>query len=803
MIQDIDGLPFRGYVSLMNSKTPLSTLLGFLIVFTSLFLSCLPVYCLAPKGTLPQIVNASIRDSKKTVSLMFNTKMTRFLEKIKEWECILKQKGYKTEFFLGAGEVRRAVLNMDIDGPGDIEVFIHFYDKEFKTFNIGTVLIFLKEQGIDLKGTIQEIFGSEKKLDLFAKDKISLEKNRPYRGEFSFFENMGDTSLNALLYSVSTGMLTGDSECLSTLAKKRIAFTEPVKAARLSEPKKIPKIKGKTSRYNKTILRMALRCIRLKMDLAVASNPNGLKMDGSFKEVLHGFELYFKSCTSEEIALFPLDYTYLEQFWKIFRNRKPEELEKIHDIFMNELPETVRIMKALGLEVDRLTDPESGKPSKILEFEAVQKNAGLKMVEKFYDASQGRITNPFLSEEKLLSFVKSISLRGVKPENMKPVPLPVLFIYSPSLHYAVTHFGELNFYEQNQALAGYEKAVKFFSQKAMTRISKNKSFLAQYYGKFYFLDLSHLDPKDERTLLAFIEDEWALALKTGGVTPQYSNHEGLSLEKVTQSIKDSLKWGKTPVIFVDLDDTAFIYASRIRNILKAFDLIYGTEYFKNLELSEIPLNDYKEFLYGYFQKKHPDVQKLNQLIENINSFLNAERNDPEFIARDEVNPLICENLKNWIRIGAKIIYLSARFENSRLASIESLTKNQLWTGELILYSFKGPSLSGEEAEPGLEETGDEEGEEEGNVSVPDFKSQEIAAYAAKHPEFSVIAFLDDSSKNTLTVKKFCKGIQVYRVLMAYSGSTLQTLILDPDQPITPRILVPKSFPDPDESLTAA
>ncbi len=164
---------------------------------------------------------------------------------------------------------------------------------------------------------------------------------------------MGDTSLNALVYSPTTKRLDGKDIDLDALCDGRIRFTEPHKAEKLSEPDSIAHT-GAKGMWPSTILRLALRAIRLAIDLELAPNPSGLTMDVSFDTVLRGFPLYFDTVALDKVGKFRLDAAYVEQFVKIFRNRKPAELKAINTLLGTRFAESLPYFKALGLDVAAL-----------------------------------------------------------------------------------------------------------------------------------------------------------------------------------------------------------------------------------------------------------------------------------------------------------------------------------------------------------------------------------------------------------------------------------------------------------------
>ncbi len=168
------------------------------------------------------------------------------------------------EFLSGAGDLRRALLTMEIDAPGDVELYVQFKNRALgEPVTLNKALDFLKKHGVNAEKEFQAIFGKEKHIDIMVRDQKSLETNGPYVNNHGKFENMGDNSLNRLLYSHAKNEIIGLPEDLAALANGKVTFTESSKTTKFPEAKAVQDGLKTKSFYARGILRMALRSLRL------------------------------------------------------------------------------------------------------------------------------------------------------------------------------------------------------------------------------------------------------------------------------------------------------------------------------------------------------------------------------------------------------------------------------------------------------------------------------------------------------------------------------------------------------------
>ncbi len=667
---------------------------------------------------------ATIGSSSATAKLEFNDHMQTLMSEMAGWEKNLKAAGIDATFYLGAGDLRRAILQMPADGPGDVEVFVHFNNREVQPRHLGEVHKLLAQHGIDINQTLTRTFGKEKKLDLFVKDSYTQRENKPYFGEFGFFENMGDTSLNQLIYSPTQNRIYGDEENIEALKQGNIRFTDQHKARKLEEPKKIPRV-GAESEYPATILRLALRSIRLRMDLLSAPNQNKLKLDPSFNDVLKGFEHYFVNAAPEDIAQYELDDKYLEQFLKIFRNRTNAERAKIKETFATEFPNTLKILGHLGLDVDLLAKPRNARTNEDkLEFQAVHKNARYAALQPFINPRTMAISNPFANATKLKQLLPVLDARAKVPVQAEPLPPEILKLYSPDLALKMAQFEKLSNDNKLAAVKEYQDAVKFFGKPANARLLKEVTFREEHFVRFPFLDPELIDPNEKKSLLEFVKEGLAKASARGARRPAPPNEVSYNqpiVDGINERITTAKRSGKVPTVFVDLDGTLYNDASRIEYLLHLYDQVNGTHFFDNVEKENVPAGEVEHFLSQKLSEQLSDYNELRDRLEQIKEFIATERHTGKAFEQARIEPTLRDHLTAWKNAGAKIVYVTARYGGSRKVTEEILKRDGVPNDGLFTN--------------------------DGRLNAAKYKEAVFREYQETNPNHELTAFFDNDRSN--------------------------------------------------------
>jgi hypothetical protein len=121
------------------------------------------------------------------IELEFSEKVSLLLRKFKDWESRLSQNGVEAEFLLGAGELRRALLQMPVENPGDVEVFLHVKSHWISGKTTSQARLFLSQNGVALDQEVAAIFGptnyGQTNEQIFL---ISLKRKREKKSKQSF-----------------------------------------------------------------------------------------------------------------------------------------------------------------------------------------------------------------------------------------------------------------------------------------------------------------------------------------------------------------------------------------------------------------------------------------------------------------------------------------------------------------------------------------------------------------------------------------------------------------------------------------
>lgn len=696
-----------------------------------------------------EIRTADIEGVDGQVSLYFSAKIVSMLALFQEWEMHLQQKGIEADFYLASGDFRRAVLHTEADGPGDVEVLVHLNNKNFVPTKLVDVLEFLKKQGVDIEARLHELFADTKKIDIFVKDQYLLQNGWPYVGELGSFEGMGDNSVNQLRYSPSKNRVEGDPSNLRALKEGKILFLEMAKTAKLTQTKQISRVKAKTE-YPATLLRMALRSIRLEVELLLSPNPNQLSLDKSFSDVLHGFELYFAEvCCDQEklsgLSEYELPDTYLEQFLKIFRGRTKAEKKKIKDYLVKNFKNTVSIWSALGLDIDALMTAGS-------ERRAIIQNARYNSLRPFLNAKLD-VRNPFKVKsltQKLLNMAKSAKGTGLD----QLLSISILDKHSPSLSYLVRHFDELDFEMQLSVIDSYVKALKYFAKPALGRLQE-RTFIDVSLIQYPLANPDDLDKADKLTLLEYLEslnvyadDETIYRIQE----PEFSSEAFADLLART---KDAVKQEKVPILALDLDGVLFITESRKVKILKAFDLVHGTDWFKHLTVKNLLGFKTKEFLYFYLETQITNSKDLLVTVDRVNDFYVRHIMSEEFVAQDDVNIDLVRQLAPLFAAGAKPLYITARTENLKTVSIQAIQRAGLPAGPIQMGGTK-------------------------KTNTAQTKAMQIKLFHDDSNGSVVIGFLDNDRSNVNEMSGAFPDFPSYRVFIRDVHMTPKTILARSD-----------------------
>lgn len=670
---------------------------------------------------------AHIDGTEEKTELYFTSKMLAMLELFKTWEQRLAKNEIHATFYLASGDFRRAILDLDVEGPGDVEILIHLNNQNLKPLTIPRLLDFLKTNGVDVKPELHQIFGDEKKLDIFAKDRFSLDNNRPYVGELGLFEGMGDTSINQLRYSPSQNKVEGDTANLEALKDGRILFLEKDKTAQLPEAEKITGLKSSTI-YKSTILRLALRSIRLETEILLSPNPNGLTLDSSFDEVLKGFELFFAEALEKnahkELKEFKFDEAYIEQFLKIFRGRTREERKTIRAFLEKKFPETLKLWLALGLNYKTLVNTGN-------ERAAIIGNARYSEIRPFLDKKH-EVQNPF------------------EPPR---IPVQVLSDFSTKLEYLVRNYDSLKFEDQVKILNQYNAAVAYLQKPAVSRL-KQRTFIDNHLPHLSYLDPSALKKEDKQTL----QD---LMVKTKRpLTRTYREAKIPESEQVFKEILKKVKAIKTaggvPVVVLDLDGVFFLGLASRFEILKRYDRDNGTDFFSDLKIEDLQERDVKDLVYLAVQKKIETPKEVIATADKVIDFFMSLLSSEVYYHHLELNSDLVRRLKPIFAAGAVPFYLTARGPYLTKLTQKALEEAGLPRGELVMM------------------------QERGNVS--EYKLQELQKYmkANSSSQHQIVSFLDDNRGTVTAIQKGLPEIASYRVLTRRNGSSWETFLAEKD-----------------------
>ncbi len=672
---------------------------------------------------------AQIDGTNTNTQLYFTPKMLAMLELFKTWEQRLAKNEIDATFYLASGDFRRAILDLDVEGPGDVEILIHINNQNLKPLTIPRLLDFLKTNGVDVKPELHQIFGDEKKLDIFAKDRFSLDHDRPYVGELGLFEGMGDTSINQLRYSPSKNKVEGDRANLDALKEGRILFLEKDKTAQLPEAKKITGLKSSTI-YKSTILRLALRSIRLETEILLSPNPNDLTLDSSFDDVLKGFELFFAEAleknSHKELKEFKFDEAYVEQFLKIFRGRTREERKIIRTFLEKKFPETLKLWLALGLNYKTLVNTGN-------ERAAIAGNARYSEIRPFLDKKH-EVQNPF------------------EPPR---IPVQVLSDFSARLEYLVRNYDSLKFEEQVTILNQYNAAVAYLEKPAISRL-KQRTFIDIHLANLSYLDPSALEEDDERSLQELML-ETKRPLKRTYREAKIPESEK-AFQEILKKVKASKAAGQVPVVVLDLDGVLFMGLSSRLEILKRYDRDNGTDYFKDLTLTDLQERDVKDLVYLAVQKKIEEPKKAIATADQILDFFMSLLSSEVYYHHLELNTDLVNRLQPIFAAGAVPFYLTARSPYLTKLTQKALLEAGLPKGELVMMQERG--------------------------HVSEYKLQELKKYkeansSSKKPH-ELISFFDDNRGTVVAIQKGLPEIASYRVLTRRNASSWEAFLAEKD-----------------------
>jgi phosphoglycolate phosphatase-like HAD superfamily hydrolase len=704
-----------------------------------------------------RIVQSGIQGIEgKTVRLRVDDNLENVFKLFRDWEGRLKAKGLEVEFLIGAGDLRRALLGMHSNGGGDVEVYVHVKNKNLYPNVFRKTLALFESHGVNITQELQQMLGeNDKVVDIFIRDQLGIENDRPYETEIAVFEGLGDNSINALTYSVTRNLMLGSPENLRFLADGKIVFLETFKTRKLDVPAKVPLLKDKAavrapkgqkkpkeeyfSDYPYTILRQDFRSTRLAVDLILQKDfvQGSFVMDTeSFATPMAGTELFFASVPDEVIPryeLHPKDDSYIQVFLKMFRKRTNAELAAIRTILNEKFPRKVELWKRMGLDIDLLTEPRTDREDRAkLEFRAVFQNPRYDQVRELVDLTTYEVANPFSAPEAFLRMAQACG-----SELTAPIPHDILRLYSPELFLKSQNFDLLTLEEKLHTVDKYKAALKFFEGKAYVRLVKQLTLRNGYLDRFHFINPSVLQSSDSSSLIEFLHAQWLESQVVGStesVRPLYqdSAQHNLQIElEIYDAIKAAKRARKKPVVVVDLDNTLFESSSRVLAILQRYDEVSKTNYFVGLTLADLPIGDFKEFLYMHLMKQVSDFTELMELVEHICIFLQMNEWEYDFVSGMEAQPEMVQLLKAIEKQGAEVFFLTSRRQYQARATEESLRRLGL-RGNVTYY------------------TDDE------TSSVAEWKTTSVLDWIEYFKDLRIVGFLDNE---TATINRLRKELE--------------------------------------------
>ena len=329
------------------------------------------------------------------------------------------------------------------------------------------------------------------------------------------------------------------------------------------------------------------------------------------------------------------------------------------------------------------------------------------------------VGNPFNDPQARKQYLSSIRIRGVAPEEIRLIPNEVLSHFSPSLFVKSKHFDELSADEQETTLKKYTEAIKFMAGKASARLKQVK-FLNSHIEDLPFI---HSPPEKGENLGNFLYRQLVESKSNPNDFSQTADSFNQpQYQKIEERIQESLANHRVPTLFVDLDDTAFHYPSRILKILQDYDKENKTRYFEGLNTSAFPWDHYKEFLYRHLTNQFSSYAALEAAVEEINEIVSENWHSRKYIEIDEPNEKFVAKLKEWQKNGAKIVFVTTRWAGHREPSIKALERVGLPTDELYLHEDK-------------------------SISGPQHKVIHLENYLHQHPTAEGIAMFDDNRSN--------------------------------------------------------
>lgn len=691
------------------------------------------------------------------VTLVFGEQNQKLIAKMQEWEQRLAAHNVSVRFLLGAGELRRAALGMSSDGPGDVEVFIHVLNRNVTPLSLAQVYKDFREVGVNIPDELHALFGKEKKIDAYLKDARSFERGLPYKGDFGFFDGMGDTSLSQLVYSPSDNTLSGSAENLAHLAAGHITFLELAKTAKLTEPRRITHSAAKSvTVYKPLILKQALRSLRLKFDLLLGDNPNGFTMDDSFATPLRGFELYFAHAVPADLATYRLTREYLEHFVKLFKNRPDADLARMRTELETHHAELLKIFDGLGLDYRLLTSPRpAGMSPAEQAFAAVHRHAAFANILPFLKLPSFTLSNPFRSAANRKLLFNMARPKRQPDLELKLIPAALLERYSPALAFRVAHFDELERAAQSEVITDYVRALAIFHGNAVARI-KEVTFSTELYPRFAFADISRLGAGDSRNLLQFLEDEWeAHSTATPTAPIEARSFNAAPLAKIAAALQASRKAQRQPVVIVDLDDTLFSSASRLAACLRSFDADSGTRYFAQLDLAELGRLGLEDFTYAHLARSGLDAAGIEDIYARLAEHVEAGRWSTQAYREELINENLADSIREWKAQGAEILFLTGRWEGDRRATLTQLASFGFTEERLIMSNH--------------------------DEDVKTYKAREIRELLAARPNVDVVAVLDNDRKTIDLLQEQFPAMLALRVFSRFNAAGHEEVFLGLEQ----------------------
>lgn len=186
-------------------------------------------------------------------------------------------------------------------------------------------------------------------------------------------------------------------------------------------------------------------------------------------------------------------------------------------------------------------------------------------------------------------------------------------------------------------------------------------------------------------------------------------------EAVTLEVEAQRAAGKEPVIVVDMDDTLFVYATRMRTILQRADARHGTRFFSNMSAGALDGVTWDDFI----RARVPDPALAARIVAEVQ----IERYEPRTMLWDGVNAPLAAMIRRWRQAGAHIVFVTGRWESLGAESNRALAAAKVPYDEALYAPDESP------------------------YPVPVFKGMAVAGVLGAGPRRVLVAVFDDRLDN--------------------------------------------------------